>query len=91
MGEISEVLQNLKVDLGVEVAKQKILQEQTLQTASKIQSMSHNLPNILRTIYMEDKERAKDNSQDQVAVIKTFENRMVDQAYLHLLERRKKD
>lgn len=60
-----------------------------LQTADKIHLMSHNFPNILKTIYKEDKLRMKEESEDEMAVIKAFELRKVDTKYFQMLEKKK--
>ena len=52
-----------------------------MQTADKIHLMSHNLPNILRTIYREDQLRMQEQSEDEMAVLKAFEMRRVDTKY----------
>lgn len=43
--------------------------------------MSHNFPNILKTIYQEDKLRMREESEDEMAVLKAFELRKVDTKY----------
>ena len=43
--------------------------------------MSHNFPNILKTIYEEDKIRMKEQSEDELSVLKAFEMRKVDTKY----------
>jgi hypothetical protein len=53
----------------------------TVQTADKIHAYSDNIPNILKTIYEEDKMRMKDQSADEMAVLKAFEMRKVDTKY----------
>ena len=35
--------------------------------------MEENLPNILKTVYYEDKARVKDQSQDESMVLRDFE------------------
>ena len=43
--------------------------------------MSHNFPNILKTIYKEDKIRMMEESHDEMDVLKAFEKRKVDTKY----------
>lgn len=88
-GELSEVMENLKIELGAEELKQKMKQLKLVKTASKLHEMSHNFPNILRTIYHEDKQRMIDQSQDEIAVLKAFELRKVDTKYFQMLEKKK--
>ena len=51
--------------------------------------MSHNFPNILNTIYHEDKMRMKEQSEDEMSVLKAFEMRKVDTKYFQMLEKKK--
>ncbi len=88
-GELSEIMENLKIELGVEILKQKFQQKKTVQTADKIHHMSHNFPNILKTIYHEDKMRMKEQSEDEMAVLKAFEMRKVDTKYFQMLEKKR--
>jgi len=53
--------------------------------------MSHNLPNILKTIYAEDKLRQIEQSEDEIAVMKTFEERKFDTQYFKILESKRWD
>ena len=60
-----------------------------MRTADKIHSMNHNFPNILNTIYHEDKLRMKEQSEDEMAVMKLFEQRKVDTKYFQMLEKKR--
>ena len=82
-------MQNLSIELGVETLKRKIQQLKTIQTADKIHLMSHNFPNILKTIYQEDKLRMREESEDEMAVLKAFELRKVDTKYFAMLEKKR--
>ena len=82
-------MQNLSLELGVETLKRKIQQLKTIQTADKIHLMSHNFPNILKTIYHEDKLRMREESEDEMAVLKAFELRKVDTKYFAMLEKKR--
>lgn len=57
-GELSELMENLKIDIDSQVLKQKFHQMKTVQTANKIDSLLDkcHVPNILKTVYQEDKE-----------------------------------
>ena len=48
--------------------------------------MGHNLPNILKTIYVTDRERMKDETEEEMAVLETFLNKKNDVKYFNLLE-----
>jgi len=48
--------------------------------------MGHNLPNTLRTIYETDRTRMKDESQDEMEVLKEFQLRKADVKYFVMLE-----
>ena len=80
-GELSEQMEQLKIDLGIQVLKQKMHQVKLKETACKIQVMEDNLPNILRTVYQEDKTRVQDQSLDEMMVLRAFEARKVDTRY----------
>ena len=56
-----------------------------LATANKIHNMNHNLPNILKTVYDEDRERQMDENNDEVQAIKYYEMRQIDTNYLRLV------
>lgn len=80
-GELSEQMENLKIEIGIETLKRKFQQLKTIQTADKLHMMSENFPKILKTIYQEDKIRMKEQSEDEMAVLKAFEMRKVDTKY----------
>ena len=80
-GELSEVVENLRIDLGVQVMKQKFKAAKTIQTAETIHKMKKNFPNILQTIYDEDRNRLKEQAEDELAVLKAFEYRKNDTKY----------
>ena len=88
-GELSEVVENLRIDLGVQVMKQKFKAAKTIQTAETIHKMKKNFPNILQTIYDEDRNRLKEQAEDELAVLKAFEYRKNDTKYYQMLERKK--
>jgi len=50
-GELSEQMENLKIEIGIETLKRKFQQMKTIQTADKLNDMSNNFPKILKTIY----------------------------------------
>lgn len=54
---------------------EKMTMNRILATANKIHNMNHNLPNILKTVYDEDKERQMDENNDEVQVIKYYKMR----------------
>ena len=54
-----------------------------------MKQMSDNLPNILKTIYAEDKQRTNEQSEDEMAVLKSFEHRKLDTSYFKMLESKK--
>ena len=51
--------------------------------------MEDNLPNILKTVYKEDKDRIQDQSQDEMQVLRAFSKRKTDTKYFQMLEKRK--
>jgi len=53
--------------------------------------MAQHLPNILRTIYSEDRVRDRDDSENVMALLKAFQSRRLDTRYLYLLETNKKE
>ena len=80
-GEMSEEMENLRVEIGINILKQQMHQDKLKQTAEKIQVMEDNLPNILKTVYQEDKERIMDQSQDEMLVLRAFSQRKTDTKY----------
>lgn len=68
-GEISKETEQIKTELGIQMMKQKLQQQKTVQTVDKLYNMSNNLPNILSTIYVEDRLRLKDSVEDERAVL----------------------
>ena len=88
-GEMSEVVQKLKIELGIQLFQEKYKQLKTVSTADKMHSMNHNLPNILKTIYAEDKLRMVEQSEDEMAVLKSFVARKFDTVYFKMLEGKK--
>ena len=45
---------------------EKMTMNRILATANKIDNMKHNLPNILKTVYEEDRDRQRDENNDEV-------------------------
>lgn len=88
-GDLSEFVQKTKTDLGVLLFQERKKQMKAITTADKMHHMNHNLPNILRTIYAEDKQRTVEQSEDEMAVLRTFEARKLDTAYFKMLENKK--
>ena len=78
---MSEEMENLRVEIGINILKQQMHQDKLKQTAEKIQVMEDNLPNILKTVYQEDKERIMDQSQDEMLVLRAFSQRKTDTKY----------
>lgn len=88
-GDLSAFVQKMKTEIGVQLFQERSKQTKTLTTAAKMHSMNHNLPNILKTIYAEDKLRMVEQSEDEMAVLKSFEARKLDTAYFKMLENKK--
>jgi hypothetical protein len=65
-------------------------QQKTYVTADKLQDMCENLPNILSTIYIEDRLRLKDNVDDEIAVLHAFEKKKQDNQYYQMIEKLRK-
>lgn len=53
--DISDFVKNLKLKIDVQMYGERKRQEKAMEIAEKMYQMSHNLPNILKTIYNEDK------------------------------------
>lgn len=66
--------------------KLKLQSKQISLTADKIHSMSHNFPNILKTIYTEDRDRSKDQSVDEMVHLEMHLHRKGDMKYNKMLE-----
>jgi len=78
--------------MGINIQKEKFHQLKTSQIAYKlVNDMGDNLPNILRTIYETDRLRAKDESEEELAVLKAFELRKIDTKYYSMLEKKKNE
>ena len=67
--------------IGLELTKNKIKLNKTIETANKINSFSDNLPVILKAIFEEDQNRRKDQSEDEVKVLQQFETRKLNIGY----------
>ena len=63
----------MNLEFGVALLKEKLQQEKITITADRIQEMSHSLPAILKTIYMEDKARVEEQSYDEMTHLKQHE------------------
>ncbi len=64
--------------------------EKNMATSVKLQGMDEHMPNILQTIYMEDRKREKENSENVQSLVKEFEERQYDAKYFALLDNGKK-
>ena len=72
--------------LGVELKINKLIQQKTIETANKLSQMSDNLPMILKAVFEEDDNRMKDQSEDEVKVLKQFENRKLNIHYNNIIK-----
>lgn len=43
-----------------------------IETSNKLQNMDHNLPNILKIVYDEDKERRNQENKDEVSCLSHY-------------------
>ena len=86
---LSAMLEKVKIDLGVHTLKERFKQENIMQTAEKIHRLKKNFPNILSTIYNEDRDRMKGETEDDILVLKAFEQRKSDMKYINMLEKKK--
>lgn len=61
-GEMSEEMENLKIEIGVQILKQFMHNQRLKETAEKISSMEDisNVPKTLERVYLEDKDRIID-------------------------------
>jgi len=61
------------------------------ETAEKISSMEDisNVPKTLERVYLEDKDRIIDQSNDEAAALKAFDQRKLDTKYYSMLETKK--
>ena len=75
--------------MGVESYKQKLLLAKTSITAGKLLQMNNHMPNILTTIYNEDREREKDEFGNISTLVKDFGDRQYDLKYHYFLEKKK--
>ena len=67
--------------VGIEAALTKVLQERAVETADKISKFSDNMPNILRIIFEEDNSRKREQSEDEVNVLREYEGRRLNLSY----------
>ena len=56
-GELCEDTEKKLLSTSRKMIMEKMTMNRILATANKIHNMNHNLPNILKTVYDEDKER----------------------------------
>lgn len=64
----------------------KIMQEKAVETADKISTFSDNMPNILRIIFEEDVNRMREQSQDELEVLKQYETRAINTTYSQVIQ-----
>ena len=84
--EMNKSTKKIAERLGMELYVNKLRQEKTIETANKISEFSDNLPIILKTIFEEDKNRMKDQSEDEVKVLNQYDTRKLNNQYNLILK-----
>ena len=73
----------------MQIQEEKLLTTKMTAIAHKLaNNMGHNLPNTLKTIYETDRTRIKDESQEEMEVMKAFQKRKYDTKYYWMLEKK---
>jgi len=83
-------LTKIKIDLGVQMLRQKLLSNIVIETEDKISSLKMHMPKVMEKMYYEDRERKVGLAEDEARLLLDFEKRKSDHHYYMLMQKRNK-